>query len=72
MVDEYKLRINELKEKYALLGIQDSSGSTSNGFDKVLKLHVLEDVRIKQEIFEDDILHFFNENEKTNVLLQEK
>ena len=47
MVDEYKLRINELKEKYALLGIQDSSGSTSNGFDKVLKLHVLEDVRIK-------------------------
>jgi len=38
MVDEYKLRINELKEKYALLGIQDRSGSTSNGFDKVLKL----------------------------------
>ena len=38
MVDQYKLRIKELKEKYALSGIQDTSGSTSNGFDKVLKL----------------------------------
>ena len=40
MVDEYKLRIKELKEKYALSSpnIQDRSGSASNGFDKVLKL----------------------------------
>jgi len=38
MADEYKLRIKELKEKYALSGIQDRSGSSSNGFDKVLKL----------------------------------
>jgi uncharacterized protein len=38
MADEYRLRIKELKEKYALSGIQDRSGSTSNGFDKVLKL----------------------------------
>ncbi len=38
MVDEYTLRIKELKEKYALSGIQDRSGSNSNGFDKVLKL----------------------------------
>jgi len=38
MADEYKLRIKELKEKYALSGIQDISGSSSNGFDKVLKL----------------------------------
>ena len=38
MEDQYKLRIKELKEKYALSGIQDRSGSASNGFDKVLKL----------------------------------
>ncbi|NOR55871.1 MAG: DUF1311 domain-containing protein [Sulfurovum sp.] len=38
MVDEYKLRIKELKEKYGLSSIQDTSGSTSKGFDKVLKL----------------------------------
>jgi len=38
MADEYKLRIKELKEKYALSGIQDRSGSSSNGLDKVLKL----------------------------------
>ncbi len=38
MADEYTLRIKELKEKYALSGIQDRSGSSSNGFDKVLKL----------------------------------
>jgi uncharacterized protein len=38
MADQYKLRIKELKEKYALSSIQDRSGSTSNGFDKVLKL----------------------------------
>ena len=38
MVDEYKLRIKELKEKYGLSSIQDRSGSTSKGFDKVLKL----------------------------------
>ena len=38
MADEYKLRIKELKEKYALSGIQDRSSSSSNGFDKVLKL----------------------------------
>ena len=38
MANEYNLRIKELKEKYGLSGIQDRSGSTSNGFDKVLKL----------------------------------
>jgi len=39
MADEYRLRIKELKEKYGLTqGIQDRSGSTSNGFDKILKL----------------------------------
>ncbi len=38
MVDQYKLRIKELKEKYTLSSIQDRSGSTSKGFDKVLKL----------------------------------
>jgi len=38
MADQYKLRIKELKEKYGLSSIQDRSGSTSNGFDKVLKL----------------------------------
>ena len=38
MVDEYHMRIKELKEKYGLLSIQDTSGSTSNGFDKVLDL----------------------------------
>ena len=39
MVYQYHLRIKELKEKYALSsGIQDTSGSSSNGFDKVLKL----------------------------------
>ncbi len=38
MIDQYTMRIKELKEKYAFSGIQDRSGSTSNGFDKVLKL----------------------------------
>ncbi len=39
MADEYTLRIKELKEKYGLTtDIQDRVGSTSNGFDKVLKL----------------------------------
>jgi len=55
-----------------LLMVTTSLCANQESFDKVLKLHVPEDVRIKQEIFEDDILHFFNENEKTNVLLQEK
>ena len=36
----------------------------------------LEEMGIEQEfckmIFEKDILHFFNENEKTNTLLKEK
>ena len=36
----------------------------------------LEEMGIEQEfckmIFEEDILHFFNENEKTNTLLKEK
>lgn len=38
MAEQYHLRIKELKEKYALSSIQDRSGSTSKGFDKVLKL----------------------------------
>jgi len=38
MTDEYRFRIKELKEKYALSGSQNTSGNTSNGFDKVLKL----------------------------------
>ncbi|SFZ98900.1 lipoprotein, putative [hydrothermal vent metagenome] len=38
MVEQYKLRIKELKEKYGLSTIQDKSGNTSKGFDKVLKL----------------------------------
>jgi uncharacterized protein len=38
MVNQYNLRMEELKEKYKLSDTQNKSVNTSNGFDKVLKL----------------------------------